>query len=88
MFDTEDLPSYISGYEQYLDEIEKANNYEEPYDYADEYYEEFILRKELENMRKIINPKNMNLTFEDLFYLEDYIWKGDKLIPAEMIEGE
>ena len=39
-------------------------------------------------MRKIVNPKEMELTFEDLFYLEDYIWKGDKLIPAEMLEGK
>ena len=86
MFDTQDLPSYIPGYDEYCEpQKEKEDN---SFDLADEYYEEFVLRKEIENMRKIVDPKEMELTFEDLFYLEDYVWKGDKLIPAEMLEGK
>lgn len=86
MIDTQDLPSYIPGYDEYCEP--KREIEDNSLDLADEYYEESVLRKEIENMRKIVNPKEMELTFEDLFYLEDYIWKGDKLIPAEMLEGK
>lgn len=38
--------------------------------------------------RKIINLSNTNLTFAEIEQLENYVWKNDKLIPVEMIDGE
>lgn len=38
--------------------------------------------------RKIICLKECNMTFDEINNLKNYIWKNDKLIPAEMIEGE
>nr|DAW91334.1 MAG TPA: hypothetical protein [Bacteriophage sp.] len=87
MIDTTDLTSYIPGYDEYMEEIEKSNNYEEPYDYADEYHEEMMIRKEIEKMeRKVIDLKMTNMTFDEIMKLKDYVWKNDKLIPVE--EGE
>ena len=37
-------------------------------------------------MRKIINLKDITLVEAEK--LTDYVWKQDKLIPAEIIEGE
>ncbi len=39
-------------------------------------------------MRTIINLKLVKMTFDELDKLKDYIWKGNLLIPTEMIEGE
>lgn len=39
-------------------------------------------------MRMIINLNTTNMTFEEVMNLKDYVWKNDKLIPIEMIEGE
>lgn len=36
--------------------------------------------------RKIIDLLKTNLTFGEIEKLNDYVWKNDKLIPAE--EGE
>ncbi len=89
MINTQDLPSYIPGYEEYLDEIEKANSSEEKYDYSDEYYEDFMIRGGCEIMhRKIIDLTKNELNFEEINQLKDYIWKDNLLIPAEMIIGE
>ena len=38
--------------------------------------------------RKIIDLSNTNLTFVEIEKLENYVWKNDKLIPVEMIDGE
>ena len=84
MINTQDLPSYIPGYEEYLDEIEKANSSEEKYDYSDEYYEDFMIRGGCE----IIDLTKNELNFEEINQLKDYIWKDNLLIPAEMIIGE
>jgi hypothetical protein len=89
MINTQDLPSYIPGYEEYLDEIEKANSSEEKYDYSDEYYEDFMIRGGCEIMhREIIDLTKTELNFEEINQLKDYIWKDNLLIPAEMIIGE
>lgn len=48
--DTKDLTSYISGYEQYCDEIEKSNNQNHSNDfteYDDERYDEYRIQEEL-----------------------------------------
>lgn len=38
--------------------------------------------------RKIIYLNECNLTFDEINHFENYIWKDNKLIPIEMIEGE
>ena len=38
--------------------------------------------------REVIDISTSDLTFEETNSLEDYVWKEDKLIPAEIIEGE
>mgnify|MGYP004652792899 CR=1 FL=1 len=89
MISTQDLSSYISGYEEYLDEIEKANNYEEKYDYSDEYHDDFMIRGGCEIMhREIIDLTKTELNFEEINQLNDYVWKDNLLIPVEIIMGE
>ena len=48
----------------------------------------FKEKGEEEMTREIINLDETNMTFEDIDNLENYIWKNNQLIPAEMIEGE
>lgn len=82
MIDTQDLPSYIPGYDEYCEP--KREIEDNSLDLADEYYEEFVLRKEIEKMeRNIINLNNTNMTYDEIMRLKDYIWKNDKLIPQE-----
>ena len=38
--------------------------------------------------RKIIDLSNAKMTFDEIEQLENYVWENDKLIPAEMIDGE
>lgn len=38
--------------------------------------------------RKVIDLKTTNMTFDEIMNLENYIWKNDKLIPVEILEGE
>lgn len=38
--------------------------------------------------RKIINLNNTNMSFDEIMNLENYVWKNDKLIPIELIDGE
>ncbi len=49
-------------------------------------YEKMMIEKEENMSRKIIFLKD--ITLEEAEKLENYVWKQDKLIPAEMIEGE
>ena len=84
MLDTTDLGSYIPGYDEYLKEIEN----QEEYDYFDEYQEE-MLRREYEKMeRQIIDLEKVEMTFGESEQLENYVRKGNILIPVEMLEGE
>ena len=84
MLDTTDLDSYIPGYDEYLKEIEN----QEEYDYFDEYQEE-MLRREYEKMeRQIIDLEKVEMTFGESEQLENYVRKGNILIPVEMLEGE
>lgn len=54
---------------------------------ADVMHEEMMIEKEEKKMgRQIIFLKD--ITLEEAEKLENYVWKQDKLIPAEMIEGE
>jgi len=39
-------------------------------------------------MKREIITITANMTFQEIENLENYIWKNNKLIPAEMIEGE
>lgn len=50
--------------------------------------ENFIERREDEMERKIIDLNNTIMTLEEVFNLENYIWKNDKLIPEELINNE
>ena len=89
MIETEDLSSYIPGYEEYLESIERSNQSKEIYDYSDECYEEMMIRKEIEKMeRKIIDLKTTNMTFDEIMNLKNYVWKSDKLVPIETIEDK
>lgn len=38
--------------------------------------------------RKIIDLNKTNLTLGEVEQLENYVWKGSKLIPVELLEGE
>ena len=49
---------------------------------------DFEKKGEEEMKREIIYLNETNMTFEDIDNLEDYVWKNNQLIPAEMIEGE
>lgn len=54
--ETKDLPSYISGYEQYCDEIERSNkrNHSNEFtEYDDERYEEYRIQEELNGKRNL-----------------------------------
>lgn len=85
MIDTTDLTSYISGYDDYCEPKETIEKYENP----DLYHDDILLRREYEKMqRNIIDLNNTNMTFSEIMKLEDYVWKNNKLIPAEMLEGE
>ena len=54
---------------------------------ADVMHEEMMIEKEERKMeRQIILLKD--ITLEEAEKLENYVWKQDKLIPAEMFEGE
>lgn len=86
MIDTTDLPSYISGYDEYCETKEEIEDIS--MDLADMYHDEEMIRKEFEKMkRKVIDLNTTNMTFEEVMNLKDYVWKNDKLIP-EMIGGE
>ena len=85
MINTEDLTSYYPGYDEYCEpKEEKEDN---SWDLADIYYEEMMIRKEIEKMeRKVIDLKTTNMTFDEIMNLKNYVWKNDKLIPVK--EGE
>lgn len=38
--------------------------------------------------RKIIDLNTTKMTLDEIMNLENYIWKNDKLIPVEILEGE
>lgn len=40
------------------------------------------------NMRRKIITITKNMIFQEIENFENYIWKNNKLIPIEMIEGE
>lgn len=85
MIDTTDLTSYYPGYDEYCNPKEESEDIS--LDLADMYHDEVMLRKEIEKMeRKVIDLKTTNMTFDEIMDLKDYVWKSDKLIPAE--EGE
>lgn len=85
MIDTEDLSSYIPGYDDYCE----PKICEEEYDNSDELHDEFMIRKEQQKMeRKVIDLNISNMSLDEIMQLENYVWKHDKLIPVEMIEGE
>lgn len=85
MLDTTDLTSYYPGYDEYCE----PKKTQQKYDYSDEYYEEKILGEEIKKMeRKVIDLEVENILFGDSLALENYVWKGKKLIPEEMLEGE
>lgn len=85
MIDTTDLTSYIPGYDDYCEPKQEI----EIYDNSDIMHDEMMIRRELERMkREIIDLNETNMTFDEIINLDSYIWKNDKLIPAEMIEGE
>lgn len=87
MIDTRDLTSYYPGYDEYCEP--KCELEDNSWDLADIYYEEMVLRKELEKMeRKIIDLSNTNMDFDEIMHLENYIWKQDKLIPIELLGVE
>ena len=87
MIDTQDLPSYISGYDEYCETKEEIED--NSWDLADIYHDEMMIRKEFEKMeRKIIDLNTTKMTLDKIMNLENYVWKNDKLIPIETIEGE
>lgn len=90
MIDTRDLTSYYPGYDEYCERQEKLDD---KCDYesilADIYHDEMKLREEKEKMgRNIIDLTNTNMTFDEIMNLKNYVWKGSKLIPVELLEGE
>lgn len=85
MIDTEDLSSYIAGYDDYCEPKED----EQIYDNSDELHDEFMIRKGIQIMkREIIDLDYTSLTIEDIEKLDNYVWKNNKLIPIELLDGE
>ncbi len=85
MIDTTDLTSYLPGYDEYCEPKKTI----ELYDNTDEAYEEMMLVKEWKIMeRQEIDLEEIGLSFEEAMALEDYVLHGNKLIPAELLEGE
>lgn len=82
MFDTQDLPSYIPGYDDYCEPKEEIIIDDR------DFYEDYLLEKEQNMKRKIIDLTETKITIDELFKLENYILKNYKLIPVEMLEGE
>ena len=83
MIDTTDLPGYIPGYDDYCERKEFEPEHEE------DIYEDIVLEKEMEKMeREVINVNDTNMTLEDAYNLDDYVWEGDKLVPIEILECE
>lgn len=81
MIETEDLTSYIPGYEKWLEEAS------EEIDNIDFIRDELLERKEQEKMeRKVIDLNTANMTINDVMQLENYVWKNNKLIPCELLE--
>lgn len=85
MIDTTDLTSYLPGYDEYCEPKETI----ELYDKTDEAYEEMMLVKKWKIMeRQEIDLEEIGLSFEEAMALEDYVLHGNKLTPAELLEGE
>lgn len=83
MIDTRDLTSYYPGYDRYCEPTE-----EQPIDDRD-FYEDYILEKErLKMKRQIIDLNTTSMTIDEIFELQDYIFKNYQLIPVEILEGE
>lgn len=59
---------------------------------ADVRHEEMMIEREESMNRKVINLEDIYyddlVDLEKLGFLNDYVWKDDKLIPLEMIEGK
>ena len=54
---------------------------------ADILLDEYFLRGGIKIMhREIIDLNETELMFKDLFFLNDYVWKGNLLIPIELLE--
>lgn len=86
---TEDLTSYIPGYEEYLEENENSSNEPDNYDNSDDLYESMISKKEEEKMeRNIISLVTTKLTLDEIFNLTGYVWKNNLLIPEELLKNE
>lgn len=90
MIETRDLTSYYPGYDEYCESLEKLND---KCDYesilADIYHDEMILREEKKKMeREVIDLGTTNMSIDEIYELENYTWKEDKLIPNEQLEGK
>lgn len=59
---------------------------------ADEIHDEILIQKYLDMEDKIMERKIIKISDltsdEQIEKLVDYVWKGEYLIPVEMIEGE
>lgn len=85
MIDTTDLTSYYPGYDEYCEPKEEIED--NSWDLADIYYEEMMIRKEIEKMeRKVIDLSTIIMEIKQIFQLENYIWKDKYLIPEEMYD--
>lgn len=83
--ETIDLTSYHSGYDKYCEPVENI----EEFDNYDVVYDEFMIRGGSEIMKREIIDLNQNdLTIYDIKHLNNYIWKGEKLIPVEVMDSE
>lgn len=75
------------SYDDYLKSME--DDWEEWLE--DDIYEETKIQEMFEMEDRIMNREILDankLTLEQTIELIDYIWQGNKLIPAEMIVGE
>lgn len=87
MIDTEDLTSYYPGYDEYCEPKEEVED--NSWDLADIYHDEMMIGKEYEKMeRRVIDLATTKMTGHEILQLENYVWKQDKLIPQEQLEGE
>lgn len=80
MMDTEDLTSYYPGYDDYCEN--KEISIEDDRDFSEDY----ILERYKKMKREIIDLKTTLLSKEEIYSLENYVWKNELLIPQEMLE--
>ncbi len=79
--------NYEFDYEEYLLRERERIKEQELYDayMADVLYEKQMIEREDKMERKIIDLSTTKMTREEVYQLENYVWKDNLLIPQEIV---